>query len=68
MRQRYLLGRYAREKYTETYDLFNGTFTEGQVYVQSTDVNRTITSGYSELLGVYPPAAENAPSMSTGEQ
>ena len=26
MRQRYLLGRYARERYTEQYDLFSGDF------------------------------------------
>ena len=42
MRQRYLLGRYARERYTEKYQLLDPDFVEGQIYIQSTDVNRTI--------------------------
>ena len=55
MRQRYLMGRYARERYTNQYKLLSSEFTPGEVYVQSTDVNRTIQSGYSELMGLYPP-------------
>ena len=55
MRQRYLLGRYARERYTEKYQLLDPDYVEGQIYIQSTDVNRTIQSGYSELIGLYPP-------------
>lgn len=52
MRQRYLLGKYNQAHYgTELGDsdlLEKG----GGLYVQSTDVNRTIVSGYSELLGM----------------
>jgi len=37
------------------------------VYMQSTDVNRTIQSGYSELMGIYPPQVANPPKLTTGE-
>lgn len=33
MRQRYLAGRYARERYTEEYKLLNPDFTPGEVYI-----------------------------------
>lgn len=33
MRQRYLLGRYAREKYTKQYDLFSPDYVNGEVYM-----------------------------------
>lgn len=67
MRQRYLLGRHARAKYTEEYDLLSPDFVEGEVYVQSTDVNRTITSGYSELMGIYPPSVAAPVDLTDGE-
>lgn len=67
MRQRYLLGRYAREKYTEKYKLFSPDYVQGEVYVQSTDVNRTIQSGYSELLGIYPPGVAKPRELTQGE-
>ena len=66
MRQRYLLGRYARERYIEDYKLLSPDLTPGEVYIQSTDVLRTIQSGYSELLGLYPPGA-GAEQMADGE-
>lgn len=55
MRQRYLLGRHSRQRYTETYDLLSPEYDPSQVYIQSTSVNRTMQSGYSELMGLYPP-------------
>jgi len=30
-------------------------FDESEFYIQSTNVNRTMQSGYSELMGLYPP-------------
>ena len=57
MRQRYLLGRYSRKRYTETYKLISDEYDPSQVYIQSTNVNRTMQSGYSELMGLYPPGA-----------
>ena len=55
MRQRYLLGRHSRERYTETYKLLSKEYDPSEVYIQSTNVNRTMQSGYSELMGLYPP-------------
>lgn len=59
MRQRFLLGSYHRERYTETYPLLNPVYDHEEIFVQSTDVNRTITSAYSELLGMYPPGSDD---------
>jgi len=67
MRQRYLLGRYARERYTEKYQLLDPDYVEGQIYIQSTNVNRTIQSGYSELLGLFPPNVAKSIELTTGE-
>jgi hypothetical protein len=36
--------------------------------MQSTDVNRTMQSGYSELMGIYPPQAAEAVKLTAGEQ
>ena len=56
MRQRYLLGAHNRKRYTEEYPLLSadGEYNPHEFYIQSTNVNRTITSGYSELMGLYP--------------
>ena len=42
MRQRYLLGRYSKERYTKTYDLLSEEYDPREIYVQSTNVNRTM--------------------------
>lgn len=34
--------------------------------MQSTDVNRTIQSGYSELMGLYPPGLSDAEPLTPG--
>ena len=47
MRQRYLLGRYNRKRYDKL--LKNSK----ALFVQSTDVYRTIQSAYAELQGMY---------------
>ena len=57
MRQRHLLGRYNRQRYVHDYNLISSEYTPGEVYMQSTNVNRTVQSGYSELMGLYPPGA-----------
>mmetsp|Transcript_16335 Transcript_16335/g.27633 ORF Transcript_16335/g.27633 Transcript_16335/m.27633 type:complete len:385 (-) Transcript_16335:45-1199(-) len=49
MRQRFLLGRYNREKHEV--ETLNHSHLQ-QIDIQSTDVYRTIQSGYSELLGI----------------
>jgi hypothetical protein len=55
MRQRMLLGLFNRERYVYHYDLLDAEYNPNQVYVQSTTVPRAIQSGYSELIGLYPP-------------
>jgi len=63
MRQRYLLGAYNMKRYSEEYDMID--FEEGprQVLMMSTIVNRTMQSGYSEYLGMFPPRAENGTTL-----
>ena len=57
MRQRHLLGRHNRQRYVHDYGLLSSDYTPGEVYMQSTNVYRTLQSGYSELMGLYPPGA-----------
>jgi hypothetical protein len=56
MRQRYLLGRYHYEKYRFKIDfkdmMDKGLITGESANIISTDVYRTIQSGYSELTGL----------------
>ena len=58
MRQRYLLGKYNMRKYSEEYDLLDVEDGPEQVLMMSTIVNRTMQSGYSEYLGMFPPGSE----------
>lgn len=39
----------------EAYHLLSEEYEASEVYMQSTNVNRTLQSGYSELMGLYPP-------------
>lgn len=59
MRQRYLLGRYNRQKYIEETGFLSEIYDPEEFFIQSTNVNRTMQSGYSELLGLYPPQVSN---------
>ena len=60
MRQRYLLGAYNAKKYSEKYDLIDLEHGEEQVLMMSTLVNRTMQSGYSELMGMFSPNNKRA--------
>lgn len=53
MRQRYLLGRYNKMRYGNLYKLVDHAPNTDEIYIQSTDVYRTIQSAYSEVLGMY---------------
>lgn len=66
MRQRYLLGRLNRERYISIEGLLDETYNPNQLYIQSTDVLRTMQSSYSELMGLYPPGL--VPEMTEGEK
>ena len=50
MRQHYLLGKFQREKYG---DFVSTNYNESEVEIRSTDMNRTVISLNSLLLGLY---------------
>lgn len=64
MRQRFLLGRYFYQRYghiledKDEHEHDSDLFNNRNLFVQSTDVYRTIQSGYSELLGFHHEKAE----------
>ena len=64
MRQRYLLGRYNRQRYVDQYKFLSEQYNPNEFFIVSTDQNRTIQSGYSELMGLYPP--ESAERLTIG--
>ena len=64
-RQRYLLGKHSRTRYTIDNDLLSPNYSPEEVWLQSTDVQRTMQSGYSEIMGMYPPNS-GAATMTTG--
>ncbi|XP_070545318.1 prostatic acid phosphatase-like isoform X3 [Ptychodera flava] len=51
--QHYHLGQWFLERYGET--LLNKTYLREQIYVRSTDVDRTLMSAECNLAGLYPP-------------
>uniref|UniRef100_A0A034VI38 acid phosphatase n=1 Tax=Bactrocera dorsalis TaxID=27457 RepID=A0A034VI38_BACDO len=50
--QHYQLGKWLRQRYNT---LLNETYSENEIYVRSTDVDRTLASALSNLAGLYPP-------------
>jgi hypothetical protein len=52
MRQHYLLGYRNKKRYA---NYLSPSFDSKEVYIISTDVNRTIMSAYAHLQGMYPP-------------
>lgn len=57
MRHRMMLGMFNRQRYVldENQGLLDAEYNPNQIYVQSTTSIRAIQSGYSELMGLYPP-------------
>ncbi len=53
-RMLYLLGVKTRKRYVEKYKLLNEQYNPQEIYIRSTDVNRTIESIESLLQGLYP--------------
>lgn len=53
--QHYELGRLIRKRYTEEFRLINSSYTRDQVYIRSTDYDRTLMSALSQLSALFPP-------------
>ena len=60
MRQRFLLGVHNRKRYFDEYKLLDPESATEEVLMMSTIYNRTIQSGFSELMGMFPPTASDA--------
>ncbi|CAF1429752.1 unnamed protein product [Didymodactylos carnosus] len=45
------LGSYVRKRYQ---NLLNSTYIANEIYIRSTDTDRTLMSAYCNLLGLYP--------------
>jgi hypothetical protein len=68
MRQHYLNGQVFRKRYIDEYKLLSPTYNPEEVYVRATDVNRTIMSAQSQLLGWYPDSAYQLESEETAQR
>ncbi|CAD8208244.1 unnamed protein product [Paramecium octaurelia] len=53
-RQHYVLGQWLRKRYIEDMKLLSQFYNEAEIYIESTDVNRTILSALSNFQGMYP--------------
>ncbi|WP_108649391.1 histidine phosphatase family protein [Dongshaea marina] len=65
MHQEYLLGQSLRERYVQRYSLVEPQFSVSELYVRSTDKDRTLMSASSLLYGLYPPGS--GPKLDTGQ-
>jgi acid phosphatase len=63
MRMQFLAGAEFRSRYIQQQGLFPDVYNASYVYVRSTDVNRTIMSAQSQLMGFFP----NGPSLTSAE-
>jgi len=54
MRQHYLLGTEFRQRYILHSQLLNASFQPSEFTIHSTDSNRTLSSAYCQVLGLYP--------------
>ncbi|XP_067417720.1 prostatic acid phosphatase-like [Emydura macquarii macquarii] len=52
MQQQYELGQYMRKRYS---NFLNATYNRHEIFIQSTDYDRTIMSAQAHLTGLFPP-------------
>ena len=57
MRQQFLIGHRNRKRYVDQENLLSPKFNSKEIYIASTDTNRTIMSAHSQLFGLYPPGS-----------
>lgn len=53
--QHFELGRLIKKRYTVENNLIRSNYTRVEVYVRSTDIDRTLMSALSQLSGLFPP-------------
>ena len=53
--QHYELGRLIRRRYTVEHPIITSNYTRDQVYIRSTDYDRTLMSALSQLSALFPP-------------
>lgn len=72
MRQEYELGVKMREDYVNRYQLLPASYTAGTLFVRSSDIDRTLMSAQSALMGLYPhgsgPALDGKPALPDAAQ
>lgn len=54
MRQHYLIGSELRQRYVLDQEVISAPFNETTVWIQSSDVNRTLMSAESQMTGLFP--------------
>ena len=59
VRQLYQLGRLIRHRYTVEHQLISPNYTRDEVYIRSTDYDRTLMSALSLLSGLFQPVDDN---------
>ncbi len=48
--------------------MLDSSYNPSQIWVQSTGIERTLQSGYSELLGLYPPKTQKNVDLQTNRK
>jgi hypothetical protein len=61
MRQRYLIGKEKRKRYMGQNNFLSDYLETNPVFIESTNVYRTIQSAYSQIMGMFP--QEYAPTL-----